>query len=222
MLEYLAPGFIYSLGKDLWALARGRRRRLKPEEVLDLRQKWKKVIEPILWERSQKKLGMDVIVRDMKRLDDYPEAKKEKPGISAWFKVGLSSTYHNGIEVNLGWYGLVKDEKGWRLPRRGEEEQVTVAMIATVPYERIEKIDWSGDTFYNNSQLYLHFDGKDGTPYDDLFYGTLEQNPGGPMFYLKVATGEEVERNSKAAGTWWHKPKTLMQRLGLARKKDED
>lgn len=223
MLEYLAPGFFYSIGKDLWAYARGRRRRLKPEQVLELRQKWKKEIEPTLWKRSQGKLGMDVIIRDMKRLDDYPEnIDANRQGISAWFKCGLSSTYHNGIEVNLGWYGLVKDESGWRLPKKGEKDQVTVAMVATIPYERIEKIDWSGDTFYSNSQVYCHFDSKDGTPYDDIFYGKLEQNPGGPLFYLKVATGEEVERNSKVAGTWWRKPKKLRERLGIGRKSDED
>jgi hypothetical protein len=216
MLEYFAPGFLYSVCKDLWAYARGRRQRLKPEQILELRLKWKKEVEPILWERTQKKLRMDVIIRDIKRLDDYPDAKLEKPSrISAWFKVGLCSTYHNGIEVNLGWYGLVKDESGWRLPKQDENGQVTVAMVASIPYERIEKIDWTGDTFYGNSQVYCYFDGKGGTPYDDIFYGMLEQNPGGPMFYLKVASGEEVVHNSKRAGNWWRKPKTLRERLGF-------
>jgi len=29
--------------------------------------------------------------------------------------------------------------------------------IATIPYERIERVDWSGDTFYSNSQVYCRF-----------------------------------------------------------------
>jgi hypothetical protein len=122
--------------------------------------------------------------------------------------------------VNLGWYGLVKDHASWCLPKKGEEGQVTAAMVAAIPYERIEKIDWSGDTFYGNSQVYCHFEGKRGTPYDEMFYGTFEQNPGGPEFYLKVATGEEVEKNSKAAGTYWTKRKARRQRFGLGVKSD--
>jgi hypothetical protein len=100
MLELFGGSLIYSLLKDAWAAVRGRKRRLTPEQVLDLRQKWKKEIEPKLWKRAQEKLGMDIIIRDVKRLDEYPGSKDEKRGrISAWFKVGLSSTYHNGIEV---------------------------------------------------------------------------------------------------------------------------
>jgi hypothetical protein len=70
MIEYLAPGFLYSLLKDGYAVVRGRHRRLTPEQVLELRQKWKKEILPILWERTQKKLRLDVIIRDIKRLDE--------------------------------------------------------------------------------------------------------------------------------------------------------
>jgi hypothetical protein len=125
-----------------------------------------------------------------------------RKGVSPWFKVGLSSTYHNGIEVNLGWYGIVKDADGWRLQNyNAKEETRTTALIATIPYERIERVDWSGDTFYSNSQVYCHFDGPDGAPYDDLFYATQEQNPGGPIFYMKVASATEVRKNSKKAGT---------------------
>lgn len=224
MIEYFAPGFLYSLLKDGYSLARGRRRLLKPEQVLELRQKWKKEIPSILWERSQKKLRLDVIIRDVKRLDDYPDnTEPNRKGISAWFKCGLAATYHNGIEVNLGWYGLVKDANGWRLAKdHGREDgAVTVAMVATIPYERIESIDWTGDTFYGNSQVYCHFEAKNGTPYDYIFYATLEQNPGGPQFYLKVATEEEVKKNSLKAGTYWKK-RPLRERLGLKPKPEPD
>lgn len=225
MWELFTTGLIgpaYNGIKDLYAFARGRRRRLTPVQVLELRQKWKKEVEPILWERSEQKLGMDVIVRDMKRLDEYPDSKDEKPGrISSWFKVGLSSTYHNGIEVNLGWHGLVKGEEGWRLPKKGEEDQQTVALVATIPYERIEKFDWTGDTYYSNSQVYCHFEGKRGVPYDKMFFGTLQQNTGGPMFYLKVAEMAEVEKNSKQAGTWWRQTKSLLSGFAFLRPKEE-
>jgi hypothetical protein len=223
MLEYLGGSVVYSILKDIWSVIRGRRRRLTPERVLELRQKWKKEIEPILWKRTREKLRLDVIIRDVKRLDHYPnDTDANRHGISAWFKAGMSSTYHNGIEVNLGWYGLVKGADGWRLQKlHGEEGSITVALIATIPYERIEHIDWSGDTFYGNSQVYCHFDATDGTPYEDSFYATQEQNPGGPFFHLKVSTQEEVRRNSEKAGTWWRHRKTLRERLGISRRQDD-
>lgn len=53
------------------------------------------------------------------------------------------------------------------------------------PYERIEKIDWSGDTFYNNSQVYCHSEGKKRTPYEGIFSASGEgksplESKGGP------------------------------------------
>jgi hypothetical protein len=107
MLEFLGGSVVYSILKDIWSAIRGRRPRLTPERVLELRQKWKKEIEPILWKRARDKLSFDVIIRDVKRLDHYPDnTDANRHGISAWFKAGLSSTYHNGIEVNRSWYGL--------------------------------------------------------------------------------------------------------------------
>jgi hypothetical protein len=204
MIEYLAPGFLYSLAKDAWALLRGRRRLLKPQEVLALRQKWKKEFEPMLWERHQKGLGLDVIVRDVKRLDGYPETTDaNRKGISAWFKVGLMATYHKGIEVGLQWYGLTNDPKhGWRHAnyKAGEKADVTAVMIGNIPYENIEQVDWRGDDFYSNPQIYCHFDAAKGQPYERLTYCTEHQNPGGPRFYRKVATVDEVEANTKNAG----------------------
>ena len=62
----------------------------------------------------------------------------------------------------------MKDKAGWRLAKKGEKDQVTVAMVACIPYERIEKIDWWGDTFYSNSRIYWHFEGRHGTTYDEI------------------------------------------------------
>ena len=42
-----------------------------------------------------------MIVRDVDRVDDYPDGDTKGKGISAWFKVELLGTYHRGIEVGL-------------------------------------------------------------------------------------------------------------------------
>lgn len=201
MLEYIGGSAIYALLKDGWALMRGRRRRLKPAEILALRQKWKKEFEPKIFERHRKELGLDVIVRDMKRLDNYPDDVTPKKGVSAWFKAGLMATYHNGLQMGLGWYSLKKDKSGWRhVDHRNEEEgDATVVMIGDIPYENIETIDWTGDTFYGNPQLYCHFDASRGQPYQRLYFCTEHQNPGGSRFYIQVATVAEVMKNTKRA-----------------------
>jgi len=59
MFELFGGSLVYSVLKDMWAVIRPKKRRLTPEDVLRLRQKWKKEIQLILWERSQKKLRRD-------------------------------------------------------------------------------------------------------------------------------------------------------------------
>jgi len=38
-----------------------------------------------------------LIIRNVKRIDNYPEADDNKKDISSWFKAGLMGTYHKGI-----------------------------------------------------------------------------------------------------------------------------
>jgi hypothetical protein len=114
MLEWLAPGFLYTLVKDAWALRR-RRRKLSPSEVVELRKKWKAEFEPKIWETHKKGLRKDVIIRDMKRIDSYPDLDSEAKGISPWFRMGLFGTYHRGILLSHHWHTLTKHESGhWR------------------------------------------------------------------------------------------------------------
>ena len=60
-----------------------------------------------LLERGQEQLRPDVIIRDVLRIDDYPELS-EKKGISSWFKVGLLDTYDRGILLGLEWVRLAQ------------------------------------------------------------------------------------------------------------------
>jgi hypothetical protein len=50
MLEYFAPGFLYSLLKDAVSAFRMRQRRLTPSDIVALRQKWKQVFDEKIWE----------------------------------------------------------------------------------------------------------------------------------------------------------------------------
>jgi len=91
---------IYSILKDICSWLRRRRRRLSPDEVVCRRQKWKQEFEDKISERRVSGLRGDVIIRDMKRVDNYPDDDKKGKGISPWFRVGILGTYHHGIQVS--------------------------------------------------------------------------------------------------------------------------
>ena len=190
MLELLAPGFLYSASKDLWGWVRGRRRRLKPAQIVQLRLKWKVEIEKELFERTAKKLRSDIIIRDMRRIDSYPNIEKMSKGISSWFKVGLIGTYHRGIIVGLRWESIIADQKtgqlmsvDWSAKEKGDHKAILAGYI---PFESIETVDWEGDEFYRNAIFYCHFDGPKSQPYEELAYCD-EGDINGHKFYTKIA-----------------------------------
>src|SRR5437660_391071 len=140
MFEWVTASLVYTLAKDAWARFRAGRRSLTPEQVVALRQKWKPQFENLVWDRYQKGLRRDVIIRDMKRVNLYPELKVTK-GISPSFRVALVDTYHRGLLVALGWgWGmLTKHGEGWRFTdyKAGETGDLKVLMIGSIPYENI-------------------------------------------------------------------------------------
>jgi hypothetical protein len=202
MIEVLAPGFLYSLIKDGVNFVRGKRRRLGPPEIVALRLKWKPLFEAEIWKNHQKKLRVDVIIRDMKRIDSYPETSERK-GISAWFRAGLVDTYHRGILVGLGWERLKKyfDGDQWTFACGTAEESdgVTLLRIGSIPYENIESVDWGGDGYYGFPHIYCFFSFK-GEPYEHVGFYSETKSPDMPPFYAEVASYEGVRRLSKKLG----------------------
>jgi hypothetical protein len=136
----------------------GRRGILTPAQILEAQRRWRPEVEAELRLRRRKEVGMDVIVRDVKRLDDYMSSKQVKDKrISGWFRAGLVGTYHGGIKVLIGWYELKQSDMGaWRFVDRdnGETGDLTCGLVGYVPYEQIEHIDWEGDEFYGMPVLY--------------------------------------------------------------------
>lgn len=202
MLESLAPSFLYSVCKDAIGFVtrafRKSKRRLSPTEKIEKRQQLKVEIEQRLWQRRQKKLGMDVVIRDVKRVDEYPDIKCGK-GISAWYKSGLMGTYHRGILLGLSWEMLTSEgENKWRYTNHnaGETGELKVILIGYVPYENIEAINWNGDEFYGEPHLYCHFDAKRGEPYEKLAFCEEKELNGIPS-YTEVCFYEPVRRLSK-------------------------
>jgi hypothetical protein len=201
MLEYLAPGFVYSLFKDGVAVLRSRRHHLSPSELLALRQKWKDQFEAHIVEHYQRKLRSDVIVRDVKRIDNYPDIDEASKGISPWFRVGLVGTYYRGILLGLRWGALTKEGESWRFTNRdaGESGDIKVMLIGRVPYENIEYVDWHGDEYYGYPHIYCSFSFKK-EPYERLGFYTETVPPHGIPFFSEVEDYKSVRRRSLKRG----------------------
>jgi hypothetical protein len=57
-----------------------RRRKISPSQVVELRKKWKAEIEPHIAAHYREELRQDVIIRDMRRIDNYPDVEDRKVG----------------------------------------------------------------------------------------------------------------------------------------------
>jgi hypothetical protein len=201
-LELTLP-LLYSFLKDGWALARGRRRAISGSEVLRLREKWQPPFEDYLVRRRREGLRQDVIVRDVKRIDNYPEVEATENGISPWFRVGLAGTYHRGIKLLLSLEGLCLDKSTgqWRYSdyKSGEAQELTAALIGLVRYEAIESVNWDGDEFYGYPHIYCHFTEKGRKPYERLIFCEMLTTRGF-THYREVAELDKVVRLSKKLG----------------------
>jgi hypothetical protein len=198
------PTFIYSLLKDvaswLWALVRGRH--LSPSEKIRLREKWKPEFEEHIYQQRKEKLREDVIIRDVKRMDIYPETDEKGRGISPWFRAGLMGTYHKGALIGLRWTTLTKDAKDeWRYTdyQKGEHGDVNVILIGYIPFENIESVDWRGDEYYGFPHIYCYFDARRKEPYEKTAF-CEQRHLDHITYYTEIAPYDAVRKRSRKLG----------------------
>lgn len=201
----LGLGTLYSVFKDLRVWVRRRFHMLSPEERLARREKWKERFREEIWKREEKELRQDVIIRDVRRLDHYPDSSDAK-GISAWFRAALVGQYHRGIELGLSIHTLAFEEEegtdgAWRLADpHVETETITAYLIGYVRYDDIEHVDWNGDEYYNYPHIYCHF-AQRGQPYEKLAFCERKSIHPKHYFFSEIAPYEEVKLTSQKYGT---------------------
>ena len=206
-LEWLTGSLAYSFAKDL---AGSLIRIFKPmplRQKIELRQKWKPRFEQHIRDQFARKLRSDVIIRDVRRVDQYPDTKENEKGISAWFRVGLVGTYHRGILVAFQWNELVEVGEGeFRFLEYDKDNQETkdgalkVLQIGMIPFENIEEVDFEGDEYYNYPHIYCHFANK-GEPYERIAYFTQNQLFEDSLpFYTEVVEAKAVRDTSRRLG----------------------
>lgn len=201
----ITPSEIISLFRLSWDALRGtlrfvqrNKRKLSSAEKLELRNKWKPLFNNHLAELHHKKLTSEVVVRDMKRIDAYPDVSKGR-GISSWFRVGLIDTYERGIMVGLRWEEITEEAEGFRYTdwSKGEHGR-KVVLTGYIPYENIESVDWDGDQYYSDPHVYSYFAFK-GEPYEKLAFCERHEFNGWPH-YTEVVDYDSVRKRSKRLG----------------------
>jgi hypothetical protein len=202
----ITPGDLISYGKLAWGaitagwrfLERGKRK-LTPQQKLELRLRWKPEFEEWLAKQRQNNADGDILVRDIKRMDHYPDVRKGR-GISAWFRGGLIYTYEKGIMVGLGWEGLkfTADDQ-LRFCNRDEESDITLMRTGYIPYECIERVDWDGDHYYSEPHIFCYFDQHRKQPYERVSF--CERRGAANWEYWKeISDYYSVRKTSKKLG----------------------
>lgn len=202
-LEWLSGSIVYNVTKDLYRTVAGKRRRLTNAEIISLRQKWKPLFEEEIFRTHNENLRKDIIIRDMKRYDNYPNVNPATKGISSWFRVGLMGIYHKGILVGLNGAELKNhNDTEWRYTddRINESCDLYAVLIGKIPFENIENVDWSGDGYYGFPHIYCWFNSKRKEPYEELVYCVEKCNPNSVPFYTEIASYDQVRKLSRKFG----------------------
>lgn len=141
--------------------------RADPEDRIRRRQRVKAEITEKL-PASRSGYAPELIIRDLARVDAYPEVDDRPWGISPWFKVEGKGTYHRGLEVFLSVQEVVIHGSVARHPNEGENaERTKVFVVGRVPFDAIVTIDWEGDEYYPVPHVYCWFQQADG-PYEAI------------------------------------------------------
>ena len=198
-------GTLYSVLKDVLSWRRRRFHKLTPEERLARREKWKECFREEIWKRESEELRQDVIIRDVRRQDQYPD-NPERKGISPWFRVALVGQYHRGIELGLSIHSLAFEkaeglEGAWRIADPETDADIVQAyLIGYVRYDDIEHVDWYGDEYYNYPHIFCHFS-HGGEPYEKLAFCERKSIHTKHYFFTELASYQEVKLTSEKYGT---------------------
>jgi hypothetical protein len=167
-------------------------------EIIHHREKLRKESE-IFFAKLPNDYLPSVIIRDIDRIDDYPnvEDENEGEGISSWFKLALLETYARGIKVVLRISELTLCENGLRHTKynEGEKGDVKAFLIGEIPYDSIVTVNWDGDDYYSSPHIYCHFN-QNGEPYEKLVFCEKTDMGNGHYYYKEISDYETVKTNS--------------------------
>lgn len=194
----------YNAIKDTIKFISRSKSKKSPEKIIAHRKKWKEYFEQHLrWIDNSSQYG-EAIIRDVKRVDTYPDIDEKSRGISPWFRVGLIGIYHRGIEVGLRYESLKFDESydQWRFTNYKEKERkdISALLIGRIPFDWVVEVDWEGDEYYGVPHIYCHFFNKKKEPYEELAFAEKKEGYERPYF-IDICSYDEVHKLSKKLKT---------------------
>ena len=171
ILPFIAPAFAVARATPP-AIRWWKRRRagIDSAERIAQRLALKREIEQHLPSRSEYGIRGEAIIRDVRRVDRYPDVDDRGRRISPWFKVEVKDVYHRGVEVILSghYFRLNKKKRTWQIVRRGEEANLKGYIVGRVPFDWIVQVDWEGDEYYGFPHFYCRFIGRRRQPYESI------------------------------------------------------
>jgi len=186
------PGFFYGLFKDGVAWAVKYTKKIPPEEVIRKRFEKKKELE----KNRDILVGRDLLIRDIRRIDSYPDNEMKKKLISSWFRVEYKSLYHKGVEIFIGVESIKidREKKKWGICSCDDPDSVTSFVVGKIPFEAIVEIDWYGDEYCPIAHFYCDFN-KNKMPYDEVVY-VVSKKIGGKEFFHEVGSYDAIHGDS--------------------------
>jgi hypothetical protein len=164
-----------------------------PIKLAQARQKLKSEFEKNLRRRKRYDYG-NAIIRDVGRLDTYPETNYVKNGISSWFRVEIKGLYHRGVELFIGMPIAIKYDgrnRKWELADYEEPNTIRAYPVGLIPFDNIVEVDWGGDEYYNFPHIYCNF--KKNGPYEAIIY--YMRRGEGENEYFEIVEGFQPNRN---------------------------
>jgi hypothetical protein len=199
--EFGFLGPLVTIIKELAGYLIRRFRKPDPVAVLESRSKWRAEFQLQLRERDASGARGDAIIRDMKRMDMYPDIDEKVRGISPWFKVEQKGLYHRGIEVFLRVESLVfvEDREAWRFGKYDEPDAVNALLVGRIPFDVIRSVDWEGDEYYPYPHIYCDFARRNGQPYEELVFYMSRDGTKEP-YVMELAKFDAVQKLSNKLG----------------------
>ncbi|EGQ9613105.1 hypothetical protein V9N49_003482 [Vibrio cholerae] len=174
----------------------GHKHKFTPAELVQHREKLRKIFEGEIFRCRHEKLRKDAIIRHVDRVDSYPNTDESKSGISPWFRVALVDTYHKGIMVVLNAASLYIHDGKYTNKKGNSTEEIRAYLIGKIPYEDIEVVNMDGDEYYYFPHIYCHFN-HNNEPYEELVYCQEVDMNNGHVHYSELVSFSDVQKQSK-------------------------
>lgn len=207
--------FLYRIFQDLINFVLRRSKKAPPVEKLQRNQKLKDELQEKfdLHPQHPLKEPIDVLLRDIDRIDEYPEenVKERKSRVAPFFKVTLRALYHQGIEVyNCSAAVEIKRNHKtgvWEMAEKGVKGEAKAYSVGRIRFDWIDHVNYEGDEYDCTPHIFCKFKNK-GFPFEECRIRKLEMRNG------RVAYTNDV-------GAYWPKKiikKRLKQRRTMRRK----